>query len=458
MQKVYRTLLSIALLVLIFLTPGVSNPARSAPAPAPPMLRVGLSLTDTYLLLMLEQGDTMTNLKSGATISLITGTYRLENKGSGIQISDAAGKSHGIFSGPLQLVPAQGLFTIGNGRFGSSYRGSLEIIMGSNNTLTVVNIVDLESYLRGVVPREMPSSWGNYGGMEALKAQAVVARSYAFYYIGAGRHKDDPYDLCDTQHCQVYGGVSAESSNTDIAVAETRGVVLTWNGQVIAAFYHSTNGGHTECSANVWIRALPFLRSTPDPFDDPQNPSNVRHHAAIWERDVPVSVLSALLAGQLAAVPVESVRVESAFASGRVNELRISGGGQTVSFFRERARTALGLRSQLYRVREAPAPRVWIAAAAADGRVTRVSTGELEGRWVAGAHGAGRMLAGERFTALAAQRRDTVPYMAYIFEGRGWGHGIGMSQYGAYNRARAGQLHREILSFYFPGAQLLNSF
>jgi len=457
-EKRYRTFLSIALLVLFVLMLVVSNPPRSAFASAPPMLRVGLSITGIHLLLMLEQGDTMINLKSGAAISLMPGTYRLENKGSGIQISDAAGKSHGIFSGPLQLVPAQGSFTIGNGRFGSSYRGSLEISMGSNNTLAVVNIVDLESYLRGVVPREMPSSWGSYGGMEALKAQAVVARSYALYHIGSGRHRDDPFDLCDTQHCQVYGGKRAESSNTDTAVAGTRGVVLTWNGQVIAAYYHSTNGGHTECSANVWLNALPFLRSEPDPFDDPQNPSNIRHHAALWERDVPLSVISALLAGQAAAVPVESVQVASTFASGRVNELRISGGGQTVSFFRERARTALGLRSQLYRVRDLPEPRVWVAAAAADGRVTRVSTGELEGRWVAGAHGTGGVLTGERFTALAAQRRDSVPYMAYIFEGRGWGHGIGMSQYGAYNRARAGHLHREILSFYYPGTQLLNAF
>jgi stage II sporulation protein D len=435
-----------------------SNHPRSALASAPPLLRIGLSLTGNHLLLLLEQGDIMINLKSGALVSLMPGTYRLVNQGSGIQISDAAGRSHGIFSGPLQLVPAQGSFTIGNGRFGTSYRGSLEIVMGSNNTLAVVNIVDLESYLRGVVPREMPSSWGSYGGMEALKAQAVVARSYALYHIGSGRHKDDPYDLCDTQHCQVYGGKSAESSNTDIAVADTRGAVLTWNGQVIAAFYHSTNGGQTECSANVWLNPLPYLRSEPDPFDDPQNPSNIRHHAALWERDVPLSVLSALLAGQAASVPVESVRVESAFASGRVNELRISGGGQTVSFFRERARTALGMRSQLYRVRDLPEPRVWIAAAAADGTETKVSAGELEGRWVAGAHGTGSMLTGERFTALAAQRRDTVPYMAFVFKGRGWGHGIGMSQYGAYNRARAGHLHREILSFYFPGTQLLSAF
>lgn len=457
MKKIYLTILSVVLPVLIVFMLGVSNPARAALASAPALLRVGLSLTDIYLLLTLEQGDTMTNMKSGAVISLMPGIYRLENKGSGIQVSDAAGISHGIFGGPLQLVPAHSSFTIGNGRFGSSYRGSLEIVMGSNNTIAVVNIVDLESYLRGVVPREMPSSWGSYGGMEALKAQAVVARSYALYHIGAGRHKDDPYDLCDTQHCQVYGGKSAESSNTDTAVADTRGVVLTWNGQVIPAFYHSTNGGQTECSANVWLNPLPFLRSEPDSFDDPQNPSNIRHHAALWERDVPLSVISALLAGQAASAPVDSVRVESAFASGRVNELRIIGRGQTVSFFRERARTALGLRSQLYRVRELPEPRVWIAAATADGGVTRVSAGELEGRWVVGANGTGGMLAGERFTALAAQRQDIVPYMAYIFEGRGWGHGIGMSQYGAYNRARAGQLHREILSFYFPGTQLLNA-
>ncbi len=458
MKKVCRILLcAVMLLPLIVPLLAVIN-HRVASAVAPPTILVGISLTSNHLVLTLERGDVLTNQGSGATITLSPGTYRLENSGSAIRISDADGNSFGVFSGPVQLVPAQGTFEIGNSRYGSAYRGSLEILLRGTNGLIAVNNVDMESYLRGVLPREVIPTWGNYGGMEGLKAQAVAARSYALYNLNRGRHSNDPYELCDTDHCQVYGGKDWETVNTDRAVAETRGLILAWNGNPIQAFFHSNNGGYTESSGNVWMTSFPYLISQPDPFDDPTNRDLQSHPHAIWEKDVPLRVLNNLLVGGGASTTVEEVKIVSVFPSERVNELRISGGGKIVSFLKERARTVLGLRSQLYTVREQPESRVWVASANNDGRLIQESMTELEGKWALSAHGIKRMLTGEQFSALGANGRDTVPYMAYIFDGRGWGHGIGMSQYGAYNRSRAGQSYADILDFYYPGTQLLNAY
>ena len=458
MKKTCRAFFSAVLLLpLVFFLVAFFN-SHVASSGTPPLIRVGISLTANHLVLSLENGDFITDQGSGDTKTFMSGTYRLENSSSGIRISDTAENSYGVFSGPLQLESERGTFKIGNSRYGSTYSGSLEIFPRGNSGLTAVNIVDMESYLRGVVPREIIASWGNYDGMEAIKAQAVAARTFALNHLIQGNHKNDPYDLCDTQHCQVYGGKDCETANTNRAVAETHGQILTWNGKPIEAFFHSNNGGYTECSANVWMTALPYLSSQPDPFDDPENRNLQNHPSAIWEKDIPIRTLNNLLAGGSASTVVDEVKIASVFSSERVNELRISGGGHTASFLKERARTVLGLRSQLYTVSEQPQSRVWIASVNKDGREIKESYAELEGKWIANSHGINRMLTGKHFSVMGAGGGDTVPYLAYIFKGRGWGHGIGMSQYGAYNRSRAGQSYSEILSFYYPGAELVNKY
>lgn len=422
----------------------------------PPIMRVGISLMDSYLLLITDNGDVITNKNSGATIELLPGTYRLENSGSGIRISNAGGNSHGVFSGPLKIVPESDVFRLDNAVYGSTYRGSLEVV-ARGNKVTAINIVDLESYIRGVVPREMPSAWGNYDGMDALRAQAVASRTYALNCLASGNHIMDPFELCDGEHCQVYGGKSGETANTDLVVAETRGQILIWNGKPIEAFYHSTNGGFTECAGNVWSTPFPYLISQPDPFDDPGNSALQAHPHATWQKKIPLSYLSSLLTGGGTLIPV-NVKVSSVYPSGRVSELSISGGGLNVSFLKERARTILDLRSQLFTVREQAEANVWIVSANAQGRAMKHSLKELEGKWALRASGSKGMLTGNSFSVLAAGGRGTVPSLAYIIEGRGWGHGIGMSQYGAYNRSRAGQTYAEILSFYYPGTELVNAY
>ncbi len=428
----------------------------------PPEVRVEISLLNTHVELSFNSGYSLVNMASGAPLPLPGGKYRLVSIRGSIQVLDMLGNSQGVFSGPLYLKPLSSqpnsqFFQIHNARFGLEYRGALEVFL-DGNTLRVVNILDLESYLRGVLPREMSPSWGNYGGMEALKAQAVAARTYALYNHSLQRHTN--FHLCDTQHCQVYGGKSSETENTDSALNQTRGEILTFNGRGISPFYHASNGGFTEVPQNVWTSSFPYFTSVPDPYDDPANPLGLNnfvvHRYARWEADVPLDSLGLLLVRSGFSNPgeVERVDIVSSFPSGRVQEVRIQGmDGAAVSLFKEKARNVLGLRSQLYTVRSEPEPRVWIASSV-NGVERKECFPELEGKWVISGYTMKRMLVGESFPVLGDGVKSSVPYQGLVFEGHGWGHGIGMSQNGAYNRSRAGHSYRDILSFYYPGTEI----
>ena len=140
---------------------------------------------------------------------------------------------------------------------GAPYRGVLEVRTGGDGTLTVVNVVNIEDYLRGVVPNELSPM--AFPQMEALKAQAVAARSYVLDH--RGDYSSRGFDICATPACQVYRGQATEHPTTDRAVQETRGVIASWRGRPINAYYTSTCGGHTEDSQNVFDgREIPYLK------------------------------------------------------------------------------------------------------------------------------------------------------------------------------------------------------
>lgn len=167
------------------------------------------------------------------------------------------GKFYQIYSDNVVLKPAERGFVSAKNRW---YRGIL-IIQNKNQKLTVINDVNMEDYLKGVVPSEMPSSWE----IEALKAQAVAARSYALANLG--KRASLGFDLKDTPEDQAYGGATAETAKTNNAVDETSGLVLTYNYKVVSAFYSASAGGHTVNSKQVWGSDLPYIRAVPS-FDD----------------------------------------------------------------------------------------------------------------------------------------------------------------------------------------------
>lgn len=139
------------------------------------------------------------------------------------------------------------------------YRGNFIITNWGGNGATLINDIPLEEYLKGVVPSEMPSKWNT----EALRAQAIAARSYAVATKNAGKHASKGFDLVDTTADQAYGGASAEKSSTSKAVDDTKGIVLVQDKKVLPTYYHASSGGQTK----VWNSGSSFLQSVPS-FDE----------------------------------------------------------------------------------------------------------------------------------------------------------------------------------------------
>src|SRR3989441_1824684 len=147
-----------------------------------------------------------------------------------------------------------------------SYRGSIEVFGNSRNTFTVVNELPVEDYLLGVVPNELSPT--TFGELEALKAQAVAARTYVVRNMG--QSKREGYDICSSDACQVYLGRESELPLSSQAVTETRGVIATYKDQPINALYSSTCGGRTEDAENIFDEKFPYLVSTICEYKHPE--------------------------------------------------------------------------------------------------------------------------------------------------------------------------------------------
>jgi stage II sporulation protein D len=193
-------------------------------------------------------------------------TYTVRRGDGGLVLRDATGAAVGTTPGPLRVEAAVGEPLRLNGTSvpgvrNGLYRGAL-LISASGSAMTVVNALDLEDYVRGVVSAESPSAWP----VEALKAQAVAARTYALT-TRAGGSAFDQY--ADTRS-QVYRGVAAETPNTDAAVTATAGQVVTFGGQPVTTYFFSTSGGETEDVQNVFVGSdpKPWLKAVEDPFDN----------------------------------------------------------------------------------------------------------------------------------------------------------------------------------------------
>jgi len=332
---------------------------------------------------------------------------------------------------------------------GRMHRGVYEFAVNEARRIVVIGIMDADDYLKGVVPREMPASWP----LEALKAQAVVARTYA--HANRNRHAADGFDLCTLSTCcQAYGGVAWEHPNSSRAVDETRGVILFVNGRPASTFYHSDSGGHTESVENVWGGTpQPFLVGVPDPF-----PAQAGSTNASWHTEISQQTMQNIVRHNRGDVgTVLSISVARRFPSGRVSELVISGTRGAVTYTRQHARLfdgSLGLfalRSTMYNV-SANLPQLF-----AHNGQSVVRTPSLQNVHVATATGSQSLPLRDKLLvqgAGGAREINTIP-TSFVFSGSGWGHGVGMSQWGARGMAEASYTFRDILLHYYRGVELI---
>jgi stage II sporulation protein D len=287
---------------------------------------------------------------------------------------------------------ANGLVWIGDGTNGRWFRGKARLVP-SPKGLIAVNHVDMESYLYSVVASEMPPSWP----LESLKAQAVAARSYVLKQ--RDRTANTVYDVGDDTRWQVYKGVEAETNTTQAAVKATSGQVMTYQGSIIEAVFHSSSGGHTENSEDVWSQKVPYLRAVND-YDQSAPVYS-------WTESFPIETLNQ----KLGVGKVLRLSVVESSPQGRVRRIKVEGESTQRVMTGEQLRTALNLRSSLFKI----TPQ-------------KPATTEAGGK------------------SLAPQ--------TYQIEGRGFGHGLGLSQYGAQALATKGWTYGQILTHYYKGATL----
>ena len=193
---------------------------------------------------------------------------------------------------------------------GKAYRGGVQLRAEAGG-VQGINVVDLEDYLRGVVPAEMPASWPS----AAVQAQAVIARTY----VTARINPATPYDTCATETCQVYGGIAAEKPLADAAIAATRAQVVAFGGKAASTYFSSDSGGFTASSGEVWGKDLPYLVAKADPF-------SAGSPRARWQLEVPVArVQQAAGNAGVRVGALRSVTVTRVSESGRPLEITFVG-------------------------------------------------------------------------------------------------------------------------------------
>ena len=296
-------------------------------------------------------------------------------QGSIVQANNNEIKFGDIPAAELWVKPQQGGYVWIDDRW---YRGAVRVIP-SGKKLLAINYVDLEQYLYSVLGAEMSPDFP----AEALKAQAVAARTYALYRSQSTSKK--LFDVDGTQSSQVYRGLSSEANTTQAAVNATVGQVMTYRGKPILAAFHAASGGLTENVEDIWSSRIPYLRGVPD-YD-------LGTPGYEWSKTFSISELSQ----SLKVNNIKTIAADRTTQFGSVVSLKIVG-DQDKTLAGKQLRSLLKLRSLRFTINPTP-----------DG---------------------------------------------FVFNGRGYGHGLGMSQWGAYSMAQQGMNYSNILTHYYRGIDL----
>ena len=342
----------------------------------------------------------------------------------------------------VRFTADDGLLTF-NGR---AYRGTMEMVADDEGDMIVVNTVPTFDYLAGVVGGEMPSSWHP----EALAAQAIAVRTYLLTHM----QRHDRYDIEGDTRDQNYEGLDSTTAATIRAVERTRGIVATYRGAAIEALYSANAGGVTEDSENVFANALPYLRSVASPYDREAESSSWGFTSWEWTKEWNGSALAAYLRQRnLDVGEPQRIEITKTSATGRVLEARVVGTKDTREIGKDRTRYYFGLMSTLFTVERRGGGEQETVSYLKTDRIR-----ELE------ALGAKVVSIGYRITWDSEHEiRTFTPSSAtyelparFVFKGKGFGHGVGMSQWGMQGMALAGRSAEEILKHYYTGIALTN--
>jgi stage II sporulation protein D len=346
-------------------------------------------------------------------------------------------------------------------------------LVPSAGGLAVVNVLPVEDYLKGVLKMEVNPAWP----MEALKAQAIVARTYAIKH--RGRHKSEGFDLCALPHCQVYRGVNAEDPKLDQAIKVTSGMVITYQGNLALVFYHADSGGYTADAKDVWGGSYPYLRPIAEPFSY-QSPYSQ------WSLSLSLKEIeNRLRRAGFDVGALLDLQFENTSPGGRVDSVILNGSMGTQKVSGHAFRMAIGpneLRSTAFSVDGIQPKAVATNPTSPSTTPPNASSNVGENTLIAltkqGCFTPDELIdmlmhpeKRQHYVQKALSKRKS-PILPSIpaptvapapmrtaegivrFYGRGWGHGVGMSQWGAKAMAEQGWSARQILNHYYPNTEI----
>ncbi|MBI4376498.1 MAG: SpoIID/LytB domain-containing protein [Elusimicrobia bacterium] len=360
----------------------LSIPLRSEGAAPDRLIQIGIVPGAHALEFSIDGEFAMSGAPSGASSLSGGARYRLEPSEGGLRLGNLE------LPEEIRLRPKDGSsLLIGNRR----YRGDIIVRASGSGQLTAIEEIGIETYLMGVLPHEMDPSWP----LEALKSQAVVARTFAYTHLG--KYRKMGFDLTSDTRSQVYRGLEEVAPSIREAVKRTRGEVLGWKGEILNVYYHSCCGGHTVDPRFVWGSES----KTPDPLRGVrdrycQTSPHARWIAYFQDSDIVAAVGSAVMG------PLRRFAIKRRNNAGYVQEFLVRIAEETVHVPAIELRRALG----------------------------------------------NTELKSARISAIRRRAKG------YELVGQGMGHGVGLCQWGARRQAEKGRAYEKILRYYFPGAIL----
>lgn len=360
-------------------------------------LKVGIVVDQKQASVYIPNGTLFVETENGKKeIGTFTDkNITVKNENNSLVLYHENGKPIGIYKGKITLDDNISPVAIN----GKKFRGELEILINPKNpsSLHVVNEVMLEDYLKSVVPSESPASWP----LESLKAQAVAARTYA---VGNWKRRDDlGFDLMSTVSDQMYTGIEAERDSSNHAVKETSGEVMISNGKPINALFFSCSGGYTDSAKEVWnTDEYPYIQPVKD-FD--QNAPKHKWEKTFTNQDIQKGLVQ--LGHDIG--EIKEIKGIEFTPQNRVKKVELTGTKGKVVVDSNKFRFAIGLASTLWTVKPEDAGKT----------IKKSSAG-------------------------------------FVFNGGGWGHGLGMSQWGANQMSKDGKEYKEILKYYYTGIEMSN--
>lgn len=336
---------------------------------------------------------------------------------------------------------------------GYKYNGGFEYVRPDGGNLRVINVVDLEDYVKGVVPYEMNGDWP----LAALEAQAVCARTFACRNT---KHASYDFDVCSAICCQVYNGVNTATDRSNEAVDNTEGVCIWYDGELIEAVYHSSDGGATEDAKNVWGGDVPYLQGKKDPYESLISIPNYSYTVTY----TPAELTWVLQNSGYSIGTIADVYIAERTALGNVSKVVFTDtSGKTLTVTGQACSNAFYSTTYGKNVRSL---NFTISGGSGESSGSGFCVNSAS-NWIDTLSGAAAITAGGQQTKLpgsgwcAVTDSGTVALEAasgstssgsgdlFIITGTGNGHHVGMSQYGAKAMAEDGYSYEDILSFYY---------